>query len=66
MWLVELMGLVVLVGAVLGVVWRFAEDWFEKRSDRQRQEFEAELNKEELPTLDEVKNPPIKQFTNLN
>jgi hypothetical protein len=66
MWLVELMGLVVLAGAVLGVVWRFAEDWFEKRADRQRQEFEAELNKEELPTLDEVKNPPIKQFTNLN
>lgn len=38
MWLFELLGLVLVVGTVSGLVWRFAEDWMEKRSIRQQAE----------------------------
>ena len=39
MWLLELMGLVVVSGVVLGVVWRAGENWYEQR------EFKASLLK---------------------
>ena len=61
MWFFEALGLVVLAGIMLGVVWRFAEDWFEKRADRRRQAFEAELNKDESsPVVNTVSAPDPK------
>ena len=44
MWFFEALGLVVLAGAVLGLVWRFVEDRLEKRDRRRQEALDAELN----------------------
>lgn len=40
MWLFELFGLTVVVGTVLGLVWRITENYFEKRAARKLSEAE--------------------------
>jgi hypothetical protein len=31
MWMIELIGLSLVCGTVLGITWRITEDWWEKR-----------------------------------
>lgn len=36
MWLVELVGISLVAGVVLGVAWRLGENWWEKRQSEQQ------------------------------
>lgn len=47
MWLLELVGMTALAGTALGIVWRFADDWFERRANRKMVELELSLDEEE-------------------
>jgi hypothetical protein len=40
MWLFELLGLTVVVGTVGGLVWRYTEDFLERRANRQQLELD--------------------------
>lgn len=59
MWLLELVGITIAIGTVLGLVWRYSEDWLERRAARQQLERELfdeeevggiEVNQEEEAT----------------
>jgi hypothetical protein len=41
MWLLELMGFVLVVGSVVGLVWRYGEEWLDRRTGRKQ--LDAEL-----------------------
>jgi hypothetical protein len=62
MWFLEALVLVVLAGAVLGVVWRFVEDKLEKRDRRRREALDAELNdfQQSQATVNTVSAPTTK------
>lgn len=44
MWLLQLFGLVLVAGLVLGLVWRFVEDKLEKRARAKREALDTELD----------------------
>jgi hypothetical protein len=54
MWLLELIGISLVAGTVLGVSWRIVEDWW----DRHEQERIDKKVMEELTSMEESANKP--------
>lgn len=51
MWLMELMGMTVVAGVALGVVWRVTENFFEQRAFKATlAKAQADLDDQEQPT----------------